>query len=668
MARVPKIPGGLPDVTEWSPEGSQPSTLRPNQPEFHGNGRYGGTPNPANPTAPAAAANAGAATEAGAAQKVGMGRRIADAVRSPMSTLRSGGAAVRSGVAAAASPGGVGYGAGRVAALAGKALPLAGAVAGVGTVQHLGDYKIDDPSTDSSVGGTFNALRKGDFAGAGRSLSKGALEAGMDLGSAAANVADLVRPGTSASYDSMLREKFGSQLSGPKPAEPQPAAQPAGPTPPNPTDARLAAGTAAPPQFATAPQPSNMVLRNGNSFSGDNVKQGFGYQGAPGRTLGGGNMEDAPGTGGLSVMQTPGVEGYMKQLSNLRAIGGPAEQGGGAVGIGGNGSSGAFGFLTGAARDATMDPNWMANHDTGGPMSGRQKLRIQNNNAQIIAAQAQMGESQRAMLREGGEMSRAGLGASTQRRGQDIQAANAGAERDIQARGQDISYAGHMAPLQLAAMQRGMHRDVYQAVGASGTPSADHHLAAAARFDAMGLTEQAKGARDAAAQMQTLKGTQETQSAAAAAGTERLFKPMFTRTVIDAQGNPRQEFDDVGAAKAAATVRGVHGERFDRMTDAEKRDAMTKIVAQQRNMDAERQVTMGFADRAKDLVGMYEKPPEATAPRDLRGGVPERAGLLSPPGVSRNATLLRLPNGQTINYGEMTDSQIEELKPRLRQR
>lgn len=649
MARVPKIPGGLPDVTEWSPEGSQPSRLTPNQPEFHGNGRYGGTPNPANPTAPApAATNAGAAAEAGAAQKVGMGRRIADGLRSLP---------------------------GRVAAAPGQVAGLADAPLGAGVQRAASALRSAASGTAArlavpltyamSAKQTFDTPTEDIYARTGidpvashvpqvvKDLGVRSLGALQDLGN---------------TFTGGLAGKAGEFLAGDSGGPVPAAARPTTPAAPNPTDARLAAGSAAPPQFATAPQPSNMVLRNGNSFSGDNVKQGFGYQGAPGRTLGGGNMEDAPGTGGLSVMQTPGVEGYMKQLSNLRAIGGPAEQGGGAVGIGGNGSSGAFGFLTGAARDATMDPNWMANHDTGGPMSGRQKLRIQNNNAQIIAAQAQMGESQRAMLREGGEMSRAGLGASTQRRGQDIQAANAGAERDIQARGQDISYAGHMAPLQLAAMQRGMHRDVYQAVGASGTPSADHHLAAAARFDAMGLTEQAKGARDAAAQMQTLKGTQETQSAAAAAGTERLFKPMFTRTVIDAQGNPRQEFDDVGAAKAAATVRGVHGERFDRMTDAEKRDAMTKIVAQQRNMDAERQVTMGFADRAKDLVGMYEKPPEATAPRDLRGGVPERAGLLSPPGVSRNATLLRLPNGQTINYGEMTDSQIEELKPRLRQR
>ena len=101
---------------------------------------------------------------------------------------------------------------GRTARLAGAFAPAA---AGADVVSHFNDYKIDDPSVDSSAKGTWNALRRGDFSGAGQSLSKGALEAGMDLGSAAANVADLVVPGTapvSRAYDGMLRNTFGSQL------------------------------------------------------------------------------------------------------------------------------------------------------------------------------------------------------------------------------------------------------------------------------------------------------------------------------------------------------------------------------------------------------------------------------------------------------------------------
>lgn len=79
---------------------------------------------------------------------------------------------------------------------------------------NFNDYKIDDPEVDSSNTGTMNALRAGDLGMAGRSFSKGALETGMDLGSFAANTADLLVPGTgpSQAYNRMLRNHFGEQL------------------------------------------------------------------------------------------------------------------------------------------------------------------------------------------------------------------------------------------------------------------------------------------------------------------------------------------------------------------------------------------------------------------------------------------------------------------------
>lgn len=99
-----------------------------------------------------------------------------------------------------------GFGAGRLLRAAG---PLA---AGAGVASGLGNYTINDPEVDSSASGTFNALRNGDFTGAGRGLSKGALEAGMDLGGVVAGGIDFFRPGTRAGYDSMLRNQFGDQL------------------------------------------------------------------------------------------------------------------------------------------------------------------------------------------------------------------------------------------------------------------------------------------------------------------------------------------------------------------------------------------------------------------------------------------------------------------------
>lgn len=89
-----------------------------------------------------------------------------------------------------------------------------GAVAD-GTLSHFNDYKIDDPSVDSSAMGTLRAVGKGDWGAAGRSASKGAMETLMDLGSGAANLADYVVPGkapVSTAYNRMLRDHFGTQL------------------------------------------------------------------------------------------------------------------------------------------------------------------------------------------------------------------------------------------------------------------------------------------------------------------------------------------------------------------------------------------------------------------------------------------------------------------------
>lgn len=104
--------------------------------------------------------------------------------------------------------------------LAGKVLsnPLVGfagrAAAGAGVVQNFNDYKLNDPGVDSSASGTWNALRRGDMSAAGASLSKGAKEAAMDVGSNIANTADLVVPGTgpSQAYNKALRDHFGGRL------------------------------------------------------------------------------------------------------------------------------------------------------------------------------------------------------------------------------------------------------------------------------------------------------------------------------------------------------------------------------------------------------------------------------------------------------------------------
>jgi len=138
--------------------------------------------------------------------------------------------------------------------LAGKVLsnPLLGfaskAAGAAGVLQNFNDYKLNDPDVDSSAGGTWNAL-KGDIAagditypGTRKSLGKGAIEAGMDLGSFVANTADLFVPGTgpSQTYNRILRDHFGDQLidnSGPSPESVAPT--PGSDTSPSTTQTRL---------------------------------------------------------------------------------------------------------------------------------------------------------------------------------------------------------------------------------------------------------------------------------------------------------------------------------------------------------------------------------------------------------------------------------------------
>ena len=438
---------------------------------------------------------------------------------------------------------------------------------------------------------------------------------------------------------------------GSPPAAPVAAPAAAVPGAPNPTDQRLATGVQMPPTgaavtAATAPVPKNEILRNGNEFSGKNIKEGFSYVNPDGSTLG----SNAPPGNGMGI----GVDGYMKQLANLRSL--PEPERGGMGGIG----------ATDTLRQSPIDPNWMAKHqmaNSGSPLDRRQAMLLASQEG--IANKSNSQAMALAQLREGGENSRAQLSNTTARRGQDIQQGLGSEGHAITREGNQLTYAGHMAPLQLAAMQRGLHSQVYQGVGAgNGAPTADHHLAAAAQFDAMGLSEQADKARAAATQMQTLRGVQEAQSKAGAAGAAEVFKPMFTRKVTDAQGNVKEEFDEVGASKAAATMRSLHGAKFDELPDEKKRSAYTDVVTQQKNMEAERQVMPGFVDRMKDVVGMYQPPPAATAARDLRGGEMTNAGLLSPPGVDRRSTLVKLPNGETINYGIADDAQIAAIKKR----
>jgi hypothetical protein len=161
---------------------------------------------------------------------------------------------------------------------------LGPAAVGAEAVSHFNDYKINDPSVDSSAAGTYRSLREGDFAGAGRSLSKGMLETGMDLGSAVANTADVFLPGQPASqgYNRMLREQFGDQLidksgnAAPNSVAAAPARAPLG-TPAQASYSNEGRNYANPGQvqdLRAGANPNGQILRKGNSYSGKDIKFG----------------------------------------------------------------------------------------------------------------------------------------------------------------------------------------------------------------------------------------------------------------------------------------------------------------------------------------------------------------------------------------------------------
>lgn len=223
-------------------------------------------------------------------------------VTAPTSNVTTvGGLKAQQGIAGKA-----GYLAGRAGALAnspgGRVVgKLAGAA---GVVSNFNDYKLDDPEVDSSATGTFNALKQGDFAGAGRSLGKGAIEAGMDLGSFAANTADVFVPGQpfSQGYNRLLKSQFGDQLVD----RTQPKA-PAGPT----------KGATTPLPFG-APDPNQRVARNLPGASGESLKGAYGAY-SPAGTF----DKSYTDLGGGIAGKGSGSRGQFNDFTNIGANGQP---------------------------------------------------------------------------------------------------------------------------------------------------------------------------------------------------------------------------------------------------------------------------------------------------------------------------------------------------------
>lgn len=270
-----------------------------------------------------------------------------DPVSAP-GTLRAGGPrgiGQRLGAAVRTLPGvETAVGVGGAALKGARAIAKPAAVAGV--IDNFNDYKIDDPEVDSSVKGTYNALRSGDFDMAGRSLSKGALETLMDLGSGVAGALDYVVPGkapVSTAYSQMLRDQFGGQLVD-NTRKPDAGAGRGFVNPTAPTTPTAPTSTPAPPirqpfsdvrngtYGSTAPNPpsppdlTGKIIKstdaNGNAvYTGANIKAGADIVDRDGKIL---NTNDPSNPISL---RTTGVSGPVNS-----AIGGPSAVGGAPAG------------------------------------------------------------------------------------------------------------------------------------------------------------------------------------------------------------------------------------------------------------------------------------------------------------------------------------------------
>lgn len=661
-----KIPGGLPEVTEVFTAGEPQAPLRPNDPAFHGDGRYGAPPNPLP-----------GETLKPVAEPPGVGRRVADALRGAGTSVREAGTAVGESLTSAGQAT-----RGMVAPVAKGALRATGALAApaMEIAPHAGFYTDKTvPFTDKLRVGATDALAT--LGGAGGALG------GAIFGSAVAPVAGTIAGGVVGGVggakgaravgnfvtgaDDVLRRNgynpdrdvidVGSDLMngkgrasfGTSAALPTaPPAQQRGDFPKawngrsyeidggslgstagagrgfvNPANVDPGAST---PQGTKVVIPEGQITRDGNSFSGTNVRAGAGVYNPNG------SLRESKGFGVSSLDTSEGYRQNLLELQRNAAERASAPAPGGVAGIGSRGTT-MLDDLVAKANAPTRSNTTIGERQTMAANANALRMAelqsntsLANNESSNATSRANNAESNRTALR-----------------------------------GQDIELQGRMAPLQLAAMQRAMHAQAYGAVGAGGKDgsapiSVEQHLAAAKMLHAQGLPELAAKAEAAAASAQTLTKGQDDQAASRADTTTKLFKPYFSRT--DADG--KTSYDEVGAGRAAATVREMYGDQFDRLPQNKKASVMAEIVAKQRNMDAERQVSPGFIDRAKDLVGMYEKPPEVTSPRNLSGGKLERAGLISPSGVTRNSTLLRLPDGTTINYGELNTDQLKDIEAR----
>lgn len=244
------------------------------------------------------------------------------------------GAAATEAAAAQAGRGAVfraGQAVGRVAGGLRGAAPLMAAGGTIGALSDATDedstaryakrFGVSEPTGDGSLGdiAKFAALRAGGFAS----------DLGVNILDTGTGIVNGVRKATGAAPIPTFRSLLFRD------GDPnQPAAAPAAPTlrGPAPTAVQTAAQQQAAPAPAVPTQPQNVVLRNGNSFSGENVREGFQYQDPNGMRTQAGSVNTVPTMATLD----PALAARLSEARGAAVARGESLGPGGVISLGGS--------------------------------------------------------------------------------------------------------------------------------------------------------------------------------------------------------------------------------------------------------------------------------------------------------------------------------------------
>jgi hypothetical protein len=406
-------------------------------------------------------------------------------------------------------------------------------------------------------------------------------------------------------------------------------------------------------QPGAAPAQSNQIIRRGNSYEGTDVRAGFTYGGDGNPNPMGGLVKGQPGTWNADGSYSPGTlrgggtvssldtrEGFRQdQLELQRNAAARAEA---AAGGGTNLAASGIGSRT-ALEQQLKNMETSASSIT---LSRGEKAAMRGEIAQL---RNRLYPDEADASRNATQLAIAQMNNATQRRSNDQTTA-------VALRGHQLDYERALVPIQQAEQQR-------QRISAYMNATGNDLAKAQALAMKYGDPTAAKLFADQQAAQQSLTQAQDTQAQTRSKTALDVFAPFFSTTKDDGKGNVTRSFDEVGAKEALAVARNIFGAQFESMTPDQQRQLAPMIMAKVRNQQAERQVVPGWIDSAKKLVGMYEEPPEVTAPRDLRGAQLSRAGMFDK-GVPNNNFMVTLPNGQVIDYGKLTADQLKDLEQR----